>query len=169
MLVYLNRNCTAEIITTMEKLHFTSAKSFWPMAGIWFGIITGIAMIAIGIWERTWFYVLFGLLSAPLNIWALLNTRYEISDNKLRFTIGFDKKVIEINSIRAITKNSNLRGLEAAALATGGLQIHYNKYDEVYISPNDQEQFIDAILKINPGVEVREAFEVKEAFNFNKY
>ena len=62
-----------------------------------------------------------------------------------------------------------MRSIEKAALATGGLQIQYNTYDEVYISPENQDKFIEAILRINPQVEIREAWEVKESINFNKY
>jgi len=32
--------------------------------------------------------------------------------------------------------------------------IYYNKYDEIYFSPADNEAFVVALLEINPEIEV---------------
>jgi len=36
------------------------------------------------------------------------------------------------------------------ATATKGLIIKYDKYNDIYISPDSNESFVEAILKINP-------------------
>lgn len=38
------------------------------------------------------------------------------------------------------------------ALATKGLIIKFNKYDEIYIAPEDSDIMINAFLKINPEI-----------------
>ena len=42
------------------------------------------------------------------------------------------------------------------ALATKGLIIKYNKYDDIYISPNSNDTFIEAVLKINSNIKIME-------------
>ena len=40
------------------------------------------------------------------------------------------------------------------ALATNGIIVKYNKYDEVYLSPRDKDAFIKELLKFNGNIKI---------------
>ena len=40
------------------------------------------------------------------------------------------------------------------ALSHIGLIITYNKYDDIYISPENEEEFLKHLLGINPNIEI---------------
>jgi len=60
---------------------------------------------------------------------------------------------IEIKSIRKIYRTKN--PLSSPALSLDRIAIVYNKYDEILISPKERNEFIDELLKINPGIEIQ--------------
>ena len=60
---------------------------------------------------------------------------------------------IEIKSIRKIYRTKN--SLSSPALSLDRIAIVYNKYDEILISPKERNEFIDELLKINPGIEIQ--------------
>ncbi len=45
--------------------------------------------------------------------------------------------------------------LSSPALSLDRIGIVYNKYDEIFISPNEREEFIKELLKVNPTIEVK--------------
>ena len=46
--------------------------------------------------------------------------------------------------------------LSSPALSLDRIGIVYNKYDEIFISPNEREEFIKELLKVNPTIEVKD-------------
>jgi hypothetical protein len=40
------------------------------------------------------------------------------------------------------------------ALARKGIVVRYNRWDEIYISPRDQEAFVAGLVERNPGIAV---------------
>ena len=58
------------------------------------------------------------------------------------------------SSIREVVVNQTLWVGTKPATARNGVIIYYNKYDEIYFSPADNEAFVAALLKINPEIEV---------------
>ena len=60
---------------------------------------------------------------------------------------------IEILKIRKIEKTNSI--LSSPALSLDRIAIFYNKYDEVYISPKDRDNFIKDLLEINPTIEIK--------------
>ncbi|WP_409151312.1 PH domain-containing protein [Sphingobacterium sp. BS-2] len=81
-------------------------------------------------------------------------TSYKINSGYLRYRclIFFGK--VKIESIRRIEVGKNLYSGMRPATAMKGLIIYYDKYEEVYISPVDNEEVINALQKINPEIEV---------------
>jgi len=71
---------------------------------------------------------------------------------RYRCLIFFGK--VKIESIRRIEVGKNLYSGMRPATAMKGLIIYYDKYEEVYISPVDNEEVINALQKINPEIEV---------------
>ncbi len=91
------------------------------------------------------------LILIPL-IWAQFSTKYELTDQELIYQSGPIKGKIEIKRIREIIKGKSLWVGLKPAIARKGLIIKYNKYDEIYISPEYNEIFIDKIKEINPNI-----------------
>ncbi|NME71839.1 hypothetical protein HHU12_27990 [Flammeovirga aprica JL-4] len=53
-----------------------------------------------------------------------------------------------------IVKGETLLSGTKAAVACHGLIVKFAKYDEVYISPDSNDSFIEEILKINPDIKI---------------
>ncbi|HPW99017.1 MAG TPA: PH domain-containing protein [Flavobacterium sp.] len=82
------------------------------------------------------------------------STYYCIENNTLTVRSMFIvHKKIEISSIRKIYKTRN--PLSSPALSLDRIAIVYNKHDEIMISPKDKIQFIEEMLRLNPGIEVK--------------
>jgi hypothetical protein len=82
------------------------------------------------------------------------HTYYTIDGNELhwRSSILFGK--FSVSSIQKIAVNKTLWMGTRPATARNGVIIYYNKYDEIYFSPSDNEAFVKALLEINPEIEV---------------
>lgn len=93
-------------------------------------------------------------LSALLLISLFVNTSYSISDTHLQYASGPFRGEIPIESIQKIKKNTTKYSGLKPALAGNGLIIYYNKYDEIYISPDSSESFVEQLLKLNPSIQV---------------
>jgi hypothetical protein len=93
------------------------------------------------------------LLPVGFLLWIWFSTSYEISGGFLHYQSGPFKGRIEISSIRVISKCSSFKviGLKPA-LNTNGLLIAYNKYDELFISPENKKDFIAALHQYNPEI-----------------
>ena len=87
-------------------------------------------------------------------IWILLDTKYSIKEEVISFNSGPFRGKININSIRKIEHHSGLivPVTYKPALDTKGLIIHYNSFDDIYISPKDEDVFLEELLKINPKI-----------------
>lgn len=66
------------------------------------------------------------------------------------------KGEIEISKIREIIKGKTIWTGVRPALATKGLIIKYNKYNEVYIAPENNDKVIEDLLKINEQIIISE-------------
>lgn len=81
-------------------------------------------------------------------------TRYIINENQLIVKSMFIvNERIEIYKIRKIEKTNSI--LSSPALSLDRIAVQYNKFDEVYISPEEKQLFVEELLKINPEIEVR--------------
>jgi hypothetical protein len=89
-------------------------------------------------------------------IWILLDTKYIINNDIILFNSGPFKGIININKIKKIEHHSGLivPVTYKPALNTRGLILYYNSFDEIYISPNEEDNFIEELLKINPEIRI---------------
>lgn len=95
--------------------------------------------------------IVVGTVSVLLFLPMILNTRYRITDTILNVKSGFViNKNIEIANIRSIEPNHSI--WSAPALSFDRIEIHYNRYDSVIISPKNKEDFIETIKQINPAI-----------------
>jgi hypothetical protein len=97
------------------------------------------------------------LLMIPVGflLWLWFGTGYEIADGVFHYRSGPFSGNILIGSIREIRKSNSLSfaGIKPA-LSTSGLVIFYNKYDELFISPEDKKTFIEELQRYNPSIKL---------------
>lgn len=116
------------------------------------GLLLGTSLAASAC-AKEW--VLFAVVLAILIlvVYLLLTTFYVIENGILSIHSGFLSVVrIEIRHVIRIEKRRNLFASRAGSI--NRLEIIYNKYDSVLISPKDKEGFIKEIKRINPFIEL---------------
>ncbi|NCD69900.1 PH domain-containing protein [Mucilaginibacter agri] len=95
--------------------------------------------------------IVVGTVSVFLIIPMIFITRYRITDTILNVRSGFIiNKNIEIAKIKSIEPNHSI--LSAPALSFDRIEIFYNTYDSVIISPKNKEDFIETLKQINPAI-----------------
>lgn len=83
-----------------------------------------------------------------------LTTYYVIADKHLVIRCGFlYHKKVDIETIRKIS-GTNL-ALSSPATSLDRMEILYNKFDIVLISPKDKEGLLKQLLEINPSIEIK--------------
>ncbi len=82
-----------------------------------------------------------------------LTTRYQIKNTILIIKSGFIvNKKIEISSIRKIVETAN--PMSSPALSFDRIEIFFDKFDSIIISPKDKTIFIEDLKIINSKIEV---------------
>jgi hypothetical protein len=94
--------------------------------------------------------VLLGI--AGIFLWMLHGTYYILKDGQMFYASGPMKGSLPLSSITEIVKGKTKWSGIKPALATKGLIIKYNRYDEIYISPESNDAFIAEILKLNNAI-----------------
>lgn len=90
--------------------------------------------------------VSFVLLTIAIIIASIFSIKYVIDNDTLRiYTFFWMHTDIKIESIKKMEPSRCLLSSPAGSLKR--LAIHYNKYDVAYISPRNQEDFINEINK----------------------
>ncbi|SFT45757.1 PH domain-containing protein [Lishizhenia tianjinensis] len=85
-------------------------------------------------------------------LWFSLTCKYTLENNVLRYSWGPMKGSLLINTITHIERNTMLWSGIRPATARKGLVIKYEKYNEIYISPKNEDEFIQELLKRNAGI-----------------
>jgi hypothetical protein len=87
-------------------------------------------------------------------LYVCLTTFYEFTkDKKLKVHSGFlYNREIHINSIRKIKSARNHSA--SPALSHDRLEIFFNRYGRVLVSPEHRKEFIEELTRINPRIEV---------------
>ena len=104
--------------------------------------------------EGKWIGCLGIVLCLLFIVFISKSTRYIIEEDKLIVKCMFivnDR--IEISKIRKIEKTNSI--LSSPALSLDRIAIKFNKFDEVYISPKERQNFLNDLLEINPNIEVK--------------
>lgn len=90
-------------------------------------------------------------------------TYYIIEGNELICKSLFLKRKIEVSCIRKIEKSNSMGSIYKIASAFHGLTIHYNKFDDVFISPENYLEFCKLLKEQNPSIQ----FIPDTEFNLN--
>lgn len=110
------------------------------------------------IWEDdiTAFYVVITINSIILGLltWLILQTNYNLNAKNLYYKSGPFKGTIAVNSIKKIEFHNGIfvPTIWKPALSHIGLIITYNQYDDIYISPENREEFVQRLTQINPNI-----------------
>jgi hypothetical protein len=139
-----------------RNIVFKSARSPWVTAAVWGSLILIACCIkeilAQGGAEQLFAIVLAAI--AAMLLWMWLVTYYEIDGKNVWYRSGPVNGVIAISDIRTVIMHKSLYAGLKPALGSKGCIIKYNKYDEIYFSPKEQERFVAELMKINPAIEV---------------
>ncbi|HFS67121.1 MAG TPA: hypothetical protein ENK67_02810 [Flavobacteriia bacterium] len=101
------------------------------------------------------FLLLPPLIPLILFFWIYIDTFYKIENNELIYRSGFLRGKIKISTIKEIIKGKTMWSGIKPALATNGLIIKFNTYDEIYISPKNDNALISDLLKINSEIKIK--------------
>jgi len=94
------------------------------------------------------------LLTFLFIIYIFLFTNYEVDDSVFRVKSGFlIKRTIQIDTITKIAATNN--PISAPAASLDRLEIFYNTYESVIISPKEKRAFIAHLKQLNPKIEDR--------------
>jgi hypothetical protein len=104
---------------------------------------------------QAWPAVMVFLVPAGVLTWIWFDTYYIIKDEQLFYKSAFIKGSIPVSAIHEIKKHKGLySGGLKPALSMKGLVVKYNRYDDMYISPEKTDEFIAELQKINPNIKV---------------
>ncbi len=87
-----------------------------------------------------------------LLVWLWFDTSYMIDGNALIYHSGPFNGKLTLARITKIARNRTMWIGLKPALAQNGMIVCFGKWNEIYIAPQDQEEMITEILKVNPDV-----------------
>ncbi len=85
-------------------------------------------------------------------IWIWFGTGYKIEDDVLNVQCGPFKRKLNIKEIRKVSKVKSI--ITSPALSIDRLEIYYDKYNLIRISPKNESEFIDLLLNENPEIQL---------------
>ncbi|MGF7079195.1 PH domain-containing protein [Mucilaginibacter sp. UYCu711] len=101
-----------------------------------------------------WLALIGSLLIIGFLIHMIVTTYYTVNDYILNVHSGFFYNVdIDISAIKSIVETNS--ALSAPALSSDRIEIFFNKYDSVVISPPHKMDFIAHLQTINNNIEVK--------------
>ena len=117
-------------------------------------IIFSIVLITAVI-SHTWGLLVFILLTSAFAFYTIFSVEYRLDGDELTIRCGIlFKRTLSIQSIRSIRPTRN--PLSAPAASLDRLEITFNKYDTILVSPKDKEAFIRELRAVNPGIGYQE-------------
>ena len=98
-------------------------------------------------------YYLIGIISIGILIWIWFGTGYKIEDDLLKVQCGPFQWKLNVKEIRKVRKVKSI--FTSPALSIDRLDIYYGKYNLIRISPENESEFIDLLLKENPQIQLK--------------
>lgn len=144
----------------MEEIEVKKYKS---EIGLELSIPIGVLLLALGglmIWNRVWIGLVIILITVIFILHLFSTTYYLIAGDQLRIKSGFFVDMtISIPSITKIRETHN--PVSSPALSLHRLEIKYNRFDYVLISPKDRTHFIADLLHVSDQIEVPAVYRRK--------
>lgn len=104
--------------------------------------------------DKKWTALFIILLTISFICHVFLSIKYTIEKENLNIKCGFFiNQNIDIKTIYKISETYN--PLSSPAGSIDRLEIKFNKFDSVLISPKDKKAFINTLILVNPNIEVQ--------------
>lgn len=94
------------------------------------------------------------LLVAGFLLWGYFGTNYKLSNGTFFYRSGPITGKIDIKRIVEVEKGKTLWVGIKPATARRGLIIKYDKYEEIYISPESNDTFVDCLLAVKNDIKI---------------
>ena len=103
--------------------------------------------------HKKWIAVIVLSIITVFISYLFLKIQYTIEQENLKISCGFlGSQTIDIKTIRKISETYN--PISSPAASIDRLEIIYNKFDSVLVSPKDKKGFIENLKEVNPNIEV---------------
>lgn len=93
-------------------------------------------------------------LFTALLIWIWFGTYYYVKETQLYMRFGPFRGKMDITDIHTLLCDTTMWSGFRPALARNGIIIKYNSYDQVYISPDSNTEFVRMLSELNPNINV---------------
>ncbi|HWZ35040.1 MAG TPA: PH domain-containing protein, partial [Mucilaginibacter sp.] len=118
-----------------------------------------LGLLAISLFYHIWDPLTVAIALSIFFLYLYRTTYYTIDGEMLHIRSGFMINThIEIDRIKSIAETNSI--LSGPALSLDRIEIFYNKYDSVMISPPDKVQFVADLQAINPNITI--AWKIKK-------
>jgi len=106
--------------------------------------------------ETSSVYVFIGVMSSVilLLLWIFHDTSYYLNEKEFKYRMAFFKGKIPIKNIVELEIGTTMWVGFKPATARNGIVLKYNKYDEIYLSPDSNESFVAKMKELNPEVKI---------------
>jgi hypothetical protein len=110
-------------------------------------------IVIFSIIKKEWIGFIIAIIPT-IFIWNMFrSTYYIITEEELIIRCGiFYKLVIKITDIRKISESNDL--ISSPALSIDRLEILYNRFDTILISPKKKYEFLQSIETLKPDIEI---------------
>lgn len=110
-------------------------------------------IVIFSIIKKEWIGFIIAIIPT-IFIWNMFrSTYYIITEEELIIRCGiFYKLVIKITDIRKISESNDL--ISSTALSIDRLEILYNRFDTILISPKKKYEFLQSIETLKPDIEI---------------
>lgn len=111
------------------------------------------AVLIINLLIPSWFGFAFILATVVLFSYTSMQTYYDIDEKNQLLIVRCGKlasKTIKIVSIHKVVDSNS--PVKAPAMSFKRLEIRFNKYDSILLSPKDKLGFVKALQVINPDI-----------------
>lgn len=144
-------------------MYFSSEKDLWMTIIIWLFallfIVPPVLFSDLKVWmtpeflNKQWIKI---VILCPVGfclLWIWFKTGYTIKNNFLKIQYGPFKKEVEIEEIQSIRETRN--PFIAPSLSMNRIEVNYEKYNTVQISPKNIDGFINELEKRNPDIQIK--------------
>ena len=140
-------------------MKFMPKKDWWLSVINWVGMLVAIGGSCYALVAATYnifvFFILVivGITVPLLMLWTWVTTYYVVSETHLIIRYGPFKTTIPLTAIKSIQKTNNPISSPAPSLKR--LEVQFNAYDSVLISPEDREGFMSYLSERCPHISIK--------------
>lgn len=130
-------------------MKYPSKQDWWIILLAWIPLVATIGLGLFTMVEKAstlseQILVFASCIVVPLFfLWMMMTTYYLIEEKNLVIRFGPFKKTVPLASITSIRKTRN--PMSSPAISLKRIEILYNRYDMVLISPKDRDAFIQVL------------------------